>query len=235
MRNHCSKTVSSTLAIAAMLALPAAAVAANPDFNFIELNYVNVDTDYTESLTEGGDSFSISTGADSGLQVGGAFEFADNWHVFGEYSQAGQDIDFAAVIDGESLTGSGSFDVVRYRIGVGYAFGMSDVMKAYGRLSLDGIELKDFRLDGEDLGDSDDDGFGAEFGILWAPLPELHLQAHLRYTSVGEIDEGSDEGFDSDVLFGVAGRWYFTENFAVQAGYEAGDINTWNAGIRLAF
>lgn len=235
MKNHSNHSVSGILAIGAALVLPAAASAADPGFSFVELNYVNVDADYSEAYSEGGDSLSLKTDAGAGLQVGGAFEFGDHWHVYGEYSQADQDVDFSAVIDGESMTASGGFDVVRYRLGVGYAFEMSDVMQAYGRATLDGIEIKDFKLDGEDLGDSDDDGFGAELGMLWAPMPALHLQAQVRYTSVGKLDEESEDGFDSDVLFGVSGRWHFTEKLAVQAGYEAGDISTWQAGIRLAF
>lgn len=235
MKNYSNKSVSGILAIGAVLALPAAAVAADPGFSFVELNYVNVDTDYSETLALEGDSLRLGTDADDGFQFGGAFEFGDHWHVYGEYSQAGQDLDLVAVIDGETLNASGDFDVVRYRLGVGYAFAMSDTMDAYGQLGLDGIEFKDFKLEGEDLGDVDDDGVGAELGVLWAATPSLHLQGQVRYTSVGALDDSGGDGFDSDVLFGVSGRWYFTESFAVQAGYEAGDISTWHAGVRMAF
>jgi hypothetical protein len=235
MQNHSINGLTGILAIGVVLALPATATAADSNFSFVELNYVNVDTDYSESLSFEGDSFSLSTGADAGFQLAGAFEFGDQWHLYGEYSQAGQDLSLAALIGGEALAASGSFDVVRYRLGVGYAMEMSAAMQAYGRATLDGIEFKDFKVDGESLGDSDDDGFGAEIGTLWAATPSLELQALLRYTSVGKLDEDGGDGFDSDVLFGVSGRWHFTEMLAVQAGYETGDISTWHAGVRLSF
>jgi hypothetical protein len=30
-------------------------------------------------------------------------------------------------------------------------------------------------------------------------------------------------------------RWFVTQNFALQAGYEWGEISTWNAGLRFGF
>jgi hypothetical protein len=219
----------------AALGIPAAAGAQDLDFNYVELNYVNVDVDYSESLTEDGDTFSLETDSGSGFHVGGAWQVWEDLHLFGEYSRSSQDVAVAAVIDGEELAGEGDFDVVRYRLGIGYAFELTDAMRAYGRVSFDSIEFSDFEVDGENLGDLDDDGFGAELGLLWAATPKVHLQAQARYTSVGEINEGNGSGFDADLLFGVAARWHYSERMAVQAGYEAGEISTWNAGVRFAF
>lgn len=230
-----TRTCSSALALMAALGVPAAAGAQDLDFNYIELNYVNVDVDYSESLAEGPDSISLETDSGSGFHLGGAWQAWEDLHVFGEYSQSSQDLEVAAVLDGEEFSGKGDFDVIRYRVGVGYAFELTDAMQAYGRVSYDSIEFQDFELEGESLGDLDDDGFGAELGMLWAATPAVHLQAQARYTSVGELDDGSGSGFDADLLFGVAGRWHYSERIAVQAGYEAGEISTWNAGVRFAF
>jgi len=219
----------------AALGMPAAAGAQDLDFNYIEANYVNVDVDYSESLVEGEDTISLATDSGSGFHVGGAWQVWENLHLFGEYSQASQDMALAALIDGEEFAGKGDFDVVRYRIGVGYAFELSNTMRAYGRVSFDSIEFKDFEVDGENFGDLDDDGFGAEAGLLWAATPAVHLQAQVRYTSVGEIDDENGSGFDADVLFGVAARWHLSETIALQAGYETGEIDTWNVGVRFAF
>lgn len=235
MKNCTIRKGSSALALMAALGIPAAAGAQDLDFNYIELNYVNVDVDYSESLTEGEDIISLQTDSGSGFHIGAAWQVGDAVHLFGEYSQSSQDLAFAALIDGEEFAGKGDFDVVRYRIGVGYAFELSHAMRAYGRVSYDRIEFDDFEVDGESLGDLDDDGFGAELGLLWAATPAVHLQAQARYTSVGEINDGDGSGFDADLLFGLAARWYFSEQIAVQAGYEAGEISTWNAGIRFTF
>lgn len=235
MKNCTTRKGSSALALVAALGIPAAAGAQALDFNYVELNYVNVDVDYSESLTEGEDTISLETDSGSGFHFGGAWQVWDALHLFGEYSRSSQDVALAADIDGEAFAGKGDFDVVRYRIGVGYAFELSRAMRAFGRVSFDSIEFKDFEVDGESLGDLDDDGFGAELGLLWAATPKVHLQAQARYTSVGEINDGDSGGFDADVLVGVTGRWFLTPQFALQAGYETGQIDTWNVGARLTF
>lgn len=237
MKDRKFRTGSSALALVIALGAPAVAGAENLDFNYVEVNYVDVDVDYSESLVEGEDSISLETDSGSGFHVGGAWQAWDDLHLFGEYSQASQDMVLALLIDGEALAGAGDFDVVRYRVGVGYAVELSDAMRGYGRVSLDGIEFKDFKIDGASLGDLDvdDDGFGAELGVLWAAIPGLHVQAQARYTSVGEINDGDGSSFDSDLLFGLAARWHFSQRMAVQVGYEVGAIDTWNVGARLTF
>lgn len=235
MKTHDIRQYSSALALMATLAVSSAAAAKELDFNYIEGNYVDIDVDYSQSFAEGGDSISLKTDSGSGFQVGAAWEVWENWHVFADYAGASQDIALDAVLDGEAFSGSGDFDVIRYRIGVGYGFDMSDSMVAYARVSFDSIEFQDFEVDGEDLGDIDDDGFGVELGMLWAVTPQLHLQGQLRYTSVGELDDEEGSSFDGDMLYGISGRWHLSDTFALQAGYEAGEISTWHAGVRFAF
>jgi hypothetical protein len=229
-------------AVAAAFAMPFGASAKDLNFNYIEANYVNVDVDLSESFAEDGLEFALKTDSGGGFQVGGAWELWNSLHLFGEYSEASQDLDATLSFEGETETVSGEFDVVRWRIGVGYAYPMSAEMTVYGRLSFDRIEFKDFKFAGEDIDDEDngslstkDDGLGAEVGLLWAATPEFHLQPYVRYTSVGELDGEKDDSFDADVLFGVHARWFVTNNFAVQGGYEFGEISTWNVGVRFAF
>lgn len=235
MKTHDIKQYSSALALAATLGLASTAGAKELDFNYVEGNYVDTDVDYSQSFSEGGDSISLETDSGSGFQVGAAWQIGERWHVFAEYAQASQDLDLAAVVDGEAFSGTGDFDVIRYRFGIGYGFEISDAMLAFTRVSFDSIEFQDFEIDGEDLGDIDDDGWGAEVGMLWAITPQLHLQGQVRYTSVGELDDAEGSSFDGDVLYGVSGRWYFSDNFAMQAGYEAGEISAWHVGVRFAF
>jgi hypothetical protein len=61
------------------------------------------------------------------------------------------------------------------------------------------------------------------------------VQALTRYSSIGKLESSGNDEFGSDVVFGVSGRWYFTDAFALQAGYETGDISTLHAGVRMAF
>ena len=182
-------------------------------------------------VTDNG-TFDLETDSGGGGFIGGAWEFWQNTHLFGEYSSTGQELEISDGID----TAQGDFDVVRWRVGVGYAYSFSPTASFYGRLSFDNAELKDLRVASFDLdANVDDDGIGGEVGMIWAATEVLHLQGHVRYTSVGEVvTEGSDT-FDSDTLIGLNGRWYFRPNIAFMTGYEFGKITTWNLGVRLTF
>lgn len=219
------------LAIATALAIPATAHARGAGFNYLDLNYVNVDVDDSETFVEDGETFSFRTSSDHGFQIGGAFEIWETLHLFGEYSQAGQDF---RLTEG-TFSARGDFDVVRWRVGVGYAFPMDEMLSLYGRLSYDRAEFKDFRLLGENLGSEKDDGVGAEVGLVWTAMPQFQLQPWVRYTSVGEIDDVEIDKFNSDFLFGAAARWFVTDQVALQAGAEYGEIKTYNLGVRFSF
>lgn len=226
-----TRSTTLALALATALALPATASARDLSFNYLDLNYVNVDVDISETFVEDGETFSFKTGSDHGFQVGGAFEIWETLHLFGEYSQASQDVTLS---DG-TFSVKGDFDVVRWRLGIGYAIPMDDMLSLYGRISYDRTEFKDLKVLGENLGSDKDDGVGAELGLLWAVSPQLHVQPFVRYTSVGEIDDEEVDKFNSDFLFGVTGRWFFTDQVAAQAGFEYGEIKTYNLGLRFAF
>lgn len=223
------------LAVAVALGAPAAAGAQDFSFNYLEggliAGFVN-DVEESGTITDNGNTFGIETDAGAGGFIGGAWEFQENMHLFGEYSSTSQDLEISDGTD----TVEGDFDAVRWRIGVGYAYPFSPTTSFYGRLSFDSIEFKDAKVAGFNLDvDADDDGIGGELGMIWAATPTIHLQGHARYTSVGEVaGEGSD-AFDSDILVGVNGRWYFRPDIALITGYELGKITTWNVGVRLTF
>lgn len=224
-----------TLAVAVALGAPAAAGAQDLSFTYLEggliAGFVN-DVEGSGTITENGSTFDLETDSGSGGFIGGAWQFGENMHLFGEYSSTSQDLEVSDGID----TVEGDFDMVRWRIGVGYAYSFSPTMSLYGRLSFDNIEFKDVKVAGFNLdADADDDGVGGEVGMLWAATPVIHLQGHVRYTSVGEVaGEGSD-AFDSDILLALNGRWYFRPDIALVTGYELGKITTWNVGVRFAF
>lgn len=219
------------LAVAAALVLPVAANAQMrsydrfdraPSFSYIEANYYRVDVD-------DGEEFSFS--GSNGWQLGGSFQW-DGHYVFGEYSQADQDFDFSDDALDELFTGD--FDLVRWRVGVGHALSFNDMFTVYGQLSWDRTEFNNLRVNGINIGSDQDDGIGAEIGGIAALMPQVQLQGWIRYTEVGGLDD-VDGGLDDDWLFGLEARWFVTQNFALQAGYEYGDISTWNAGIRFGF
>jgi hypothetical protein len=223
------------LAVTVALGAPAAAGAQDLGFDYLEggivAGFVN-DVEEFGTITDNGGPFELETDSGSGGFVGGAWQFWDNLHVFGEYALAGQDLEVSDGID----TVEGEFDLVRWRVGVGYSYPFSPKWALYGRLSFDNAELKDVQVTGFNVdADVEDDGIGGEVGMIWAPTPVIHLQGHVRYTSVGAVATDGSETFDSDTLVGVNGRWYFRPNFALVTGYEFGGITTWNLGVRFAF
>jgi opacity protein-like surface antigen len=226
-----TRNVTLAVAIAAALALPATASARGVDFNYFEANYVNVDVDYSETFVLEGDTFTGSTDADDGFQAGAAFQISPNVHLFGEYSKAKQDFDVTV----NTFSFSGDFDVIRWRIGIGYAIPVSNMLSYYGRISYDSTQFKDMQIEGDVFASDKDDGVGGELGLLWAATPVFHVQTYVRYTDVGKWDDVEVDTFDSDVLFGAGARWFVTDNFAVQAGFEYGEISTWSVGGRIGF
>ena len=222
------------LTVVAALGAPTAAGAQDLRFTYLEGGYIAGfvnDVEESGAFTDNG-TFELETDSGGGGLIGGAWQFRENLHLFGEYSLTSQKLEISDGIN----TDEGDFDVVRWRLGVGYAYPVSPTASFYGRLSFNNAEFKDVRVAGFDLdADADDDGIGGEVGMIWAPTPVLHLQGHVRYTSVGEVvTEGSDT-FDSDTLVGLNGRWYFRPDIAFITGYEFGKITTWNLGVRFTF
>jgi hypothetical protein len=223
------------LAVAVALGAPAAAGAQDFSFTYLEGGYIAGFVNYVEdagTITDNGSTFEIETDSGGGGFIGGAWQFWENMHLFGEYSLTSQELEVSDGID----TVEGDFDLVRWRVGIGYAYPFSPRTSLYGRLSFDNAELKDVRVAGFDLdADGDDAGIGGEVGMIWAATPAFHLQGHVRYTSVGKVaTEGSDT-FDADTLVGLNGRWYVRPDIALITGYELGRITTWNLGVRFTF
>ena len=223
------------LAVAVALGAPAAAGAQDFSFTYLEggvvAGFVN-DVEESGTITNNGSTLELESDSGSGGFIGGAWQFWENMHLFGEYALSSQDLEVSDGID----TVEGDFDLVRWRMGVGYAYPFSPTIALYGRLSFDNVELKDVQVAGFNLDvDADDDGIGGEVGMIWAATPAIHLQGHVRYTSVGAVATDGSGTFDSDTLVGLNGRWYFRPDFALVAGYEFGGITTWNLGLRFAF
>jgi hypothetical protein len=223
------------LAVTVALGAPAAAGAQDLSFTYLEgglvAGFVN-DVEESGTITDNGSTFDLETDSGGGGFIGGAWQFWENLHLFGEYASASQDLEVSDGID----TVEGDFDLVRWRIGVGYAYPFSPTMAFYGRLSFDNAELKDVQVSGFNLeADADEDGIGGEVGMIWAATPVIHLQGHVRYTSVGEVATEGSDSFDSDTLIGLNGRWYFRPDIALVTGYEYGKITTWNVGVRFSF
>lgn len=223
------------LSLGALAAAPQA-FADKLDFNYIQGDYVLVDLDIHDRTDVDGYPVEIITNDDDGAMVSGAWQFFGHFHVYGEYSDASNDLEVTTTQGGLADTEPGDFDIIRARAGVGYGWPLNDNWTMYSRLTWDHIKLDNIRAGGVDIGDTDDDGVGFEAGVRWLVYPELglELQGYGRYSSVGDVrlDEGD---FDDDYLAGIDGRWYLTDQLSLQLRYEFGDIKTFGGGLRISF
>lgn len=225
------------LSLGFALGVPATSAAQDLDARFSYLEggligtFVN-DVEDAGVITGGGNTLAFETDAGGGGFLSGAWQVGEHFHLFGAYAAASQDLE---VSDG-TITVEGDFQLVRWRAGAGYARATSDSTAFYGRISLDRTELKDVEVAGFNLdADLDDNGIGGEIGVIWAATPAIHLQAHVRYTSVGGVADDASDSLESDTLLGLNGRWSFRPDLALIAGYEYGKITTVNVGMRYSF
>jgi hypothetical protein len=222
-----------TLAIGLLIA---GSAAAEISYSYIEADYINVDTNIAARITDTDVDARIGTSDDNGFQVGGAWEFYRNVHVFGQYSKAKNDFGIGGTLFGAPLSVSGDFDVIRWRAGLGYAYPVSEVLSAYGQLSYDYIELDNIDIPGSNTDlSSDDSGVGLQAGIRFAPFEPSELFAYVRYSSVGDVEIDTSSDFSDDILYGFGARYFVTDRIGVQVGYEAGQIDTLNVGARFTF
>ncbi|MGD8977412.1 MAG: outer membrane beta-barrel protein [Gammaproteobacteria bacterium] len=217
-------------------ALGAGGASAEVSYSYVEADFINVDSDVSSRIEDVDTSARLDTDDDYGFRIAGAWQVYGNWHLFGEYSKAKNDISFSGTVLGTRINSSGDFDVVRWRAGAGYGYPLNEVVDVYGRLSYDYIEFDSVDLSGVSQSlDTDDSGIGGELGLRFKPFEPVELYTYARYTDVGEVDLGSNNSFDDDTLFGFGARFSFTDMIGVQAGYEVGKIDTWGVGARLTF
>ncbi len=216
-------------------ALTPQASARNLDFRFIDVEYSSPDVDESATLSVGADSLRLDTDEDRGYRVAAAWELLFNVHVFGEYAKGENDYRLTLTGPSGDLSVSDNFDLARGRLGLGYGLPIGERWAVYGRVTWDYIDVDDIGFDTLNLGDEDDNGVGAEIGVRWMLLESVELQGWGRYSDVGDPDV--EEGFDDDMLGGFKARWYpfGAEDLTFQVGYEFGEINTFNGGLRFVF
>lgn len=237
------------LAVAAALALPGAVQASPSNFKYAYINFMSVDVDYSQRFidAEGNTLGRLQSDSDTGFEIAGAWEFSEGFHLFGLYNSTDQELEYSGspIAVNPPIPGGdrvkGSFEVNRWRVGLGYSMSMAPEWDVYGRVTYDYSEVASLRLGDSKFRSADDNGIGGELGAIYTLSPQLQFQGHVRYTAVGETgSKVNNDGelvvdFDDDWLIGLSARYFFTERFALQAGYESGNVNTFNIGGRFRF
>ena len=164
-----------------------------------DMSYSYVDLDYVSSDIEGAPS------AD-GFGLRGSVGFAENWFVFGEYSNQ----DLAGV------------DIDQFAVGLGGHYGLTNEMDLVGRIgyvdaeaSAGGISISV-------------DGYLVSAGLRGQIGDAFELEGRAEYTDFG------NNGDDTALV--IAGRYFFTDQFALGAEFSTSDdVDTYLVGIRWSF
>jgi hypothetical protein len=142
-----------------------------------------------------------------GFALRGSVGFAEQFFAFAEYSN-------------QSVSGG---DVDQIAVGLGGHYGLSDNLDLVGRAGWLNVNASG------PGGSLDDDGYLLSAGLRGKVGTSVELEASVIYADFG----GS---IGDDTAFAVAGRYYFTENFAVGAEYQEGsDSSTILLGGRYSF
>jgi hypothetical protein len=186
-------------------------LAVAPLASFAEgMSYSYVDLNWV-NLDADSDALGVSESAD-GLGLSGSIGFGESFFGFVDYRTVEGDI-FGT-----------DFDIEQTSVGLGGHYAISDGADLVGRI---GYTQLDASVSG--FGSEDVDGFLLSAGVRGQLTESFELEGHVIYTDLG--DDGGD-----DTSLAVDARYFFTGNFALDAGYEAGDdLDIWHVGFRYAF
>ncbi len=187
------------LVAALVLALAAPALADTPSYNYVQGSFQKVDLD------DGGLGLDVDG---DGFGIGGSFEVADNWHVFGGYST----IDFGFGIELNQLS-----------VGAGYHTDTSATTSMFADLSLIRAEV-----DAGSFGSEDESGFGLRVGVRSNLTDKVEAEGNIAYVDLGDGGDGTSVG---------GAIWYgFTKAFSLGLFANADeDAFDYGIGARLYF
>ena len=150
----------------------------------------------------------------NGFALRGSVEITDQVFLFGTYTDQSAD------------SGGADVDYTTYRIGGGYAWSLSDTADLYGKLGYVSAEAE-VNVPGFGGGSVDDSGLLLGVGLRGRVANVFELEGSVNYYDIDIGDETS---------LGLAGRWFFTEQFSAFAEGEFGDdLTTYGVGMRWNF
>ena len=214
------------IATLAVLAPATALAAEGLSYTYVEVDYINLDID------EVGDSGNLLGNFDNGggWAGRGAFEFAPNWFVFGQYSVTDSDVNF---IDDQNQFFRSDTDINRLDVGVGFHTPLNNRADMVFRGAYTDVDTDGFNFGASnntainDLKEDSSDGFFIDASLRSQLMDRLEGSIGLRYTDLEKIDDLSLIG---NLLY------EFSPNLGVNFGLEAGDnVSHWLVGLRYSF
>jgi predicted porin len=141
-----------------------------------------------------------------------SWEIVDNFFVFGRYA------------DQKTDTSAGEFTFQPWDIGVGYAYPITETFDVYGTASYSNIDADAPSF----VENTSDDGYTLGLGARTRLIEKLELEGTVKYANFS--DYGDNTSFE------FAGRWFFTDAFALGVEFTAGDeVDTFGAVVRYQF
>ncbi|MEX0734012.1 MAG: porin [Steroidobacteraceae bacterium] len=187
------KIVNAMVASLLLAAVPLAAQAEGMSYSYIDLGYVETDIDNGPTA--------------DGFGVRGSVGFAENFFVFGEYSN--QDVQ--------------GVDLDQFAVGLGGHLGLTEKLDLVGRVGYIDAEVS---AGGFSVSV---DGYLVSAGLRGQVAEDFELEGHVIHRDLG--DAGGD-----DTAFSIGGRYFFTDQFALGLEYEtSNDANTIFVGGRFSF
>jgi hypothetical protein len=142
-----------------------------------------------------------------GFGLRGSVGIAENFFVFADYSS----FDF-----------DGGLDVDLYSVGLGGKISVAEDVDLVGRIGYAEVDASFEGFSG------DESGYTVAGGVRSRITEGLELEGNVIYTDLG--------GGADDTALAVAGRYFFTKNFAIGAEYQVSDdADTIFAGVRFSF
>ena len=143
-----------------------------------------------------------------------SFEITENIFVQGRY------------FDQKTDTSFGDLKYQPWDIAVGYAWPIAEQTDIYGTVGYASVDLDVPNSIGDT--NTSDDGYTLGLGVRTRFAEKFEVEGTAKYANL------SDYGDEFD--FGVFGRWYMTDMFALTVGYNIGDeTSTFWGGVRLEF
>jgi len=149
-----------------------------------------------------------------GWGLKGSFEITENIFVQARY------------FDQKTSTSFGDVKFQPWNLAIGYAWPLAEQTDIYGTVGYTSLDLDVPNSLG--VTNTSDDGYTLGAGIRTRFAERFEVEGTAQYANL------SDYGDEFD--FGIYGRWYITDMFALGVGYNIGDeTSTFWGGVRLEF
>ena len=152
---------------------------------------------------------------DNSFGIEGSATFYNNWYLTGNTSKS----EFATDIGVEA-------DYTNWFLGVGHYWSLNEDTEIYAQLSAETQKIKSA------MTSNDQRGASIELGTIYQLNEPLSFTAHARFS---DININSNEDRSQEFYFGGRIDYSLSQQFQIGLGYEIGEFDRLNLGLRFSF